>query len=1482
MLRLRFAVLAILAALPMAAEKVAPYVYKGGLEEIAQRKARLALPSLLHRRVNVLPSAHRLAPLTAEDLALKPTSMATRAGVHRAIAAPAARDMGRWETMPGGRDVWRMAIESPGAAGIRIHFRNFNLQGGRLWLHDGTGVESEIAGPYEHRGIWDDGDFWSGFVLSERIVVEYEPAAGASRASFDAAAADVPFTIAEISHLLPGVLPEPPNEDLAKTFGTSPSLAPAASAAAQVAPSMLSPLAAGQNPGGNFAAASCHLDISCFPEWAETARSVAHFVFEEDNSTYVCSGTLMRTTTSNNIPYLLTADHCVPSDTVARTVEAFWQYQTRACNGTAPNKRDSQRSLGARYLVSEGVARGDFSLIRLNSVPTGVVFAGWNSGEIALGTPIVGIHHPSGDYKRFSRGRRITTGSQLAGANPAFYYTVSYNEGLIEGGSSGSGLFTEPGVLTGMLSSGPKSETPCNIRPFPANYGKFSDAFPLLREYLEGRNTGGTNPPPGTTPPAAGQALVSGVARNFEIGPFESPTLVNGDQGFYVDVPAGATRLDVRITSVGAEPELGFWVRYESQPSVQNGRVVADHNSPGTSGFETLTIDLRSSPALRAGRYYIALGLFTTNSQARGTITATVSGTPAPTTNVLTPGVPRSFRLGPVQSGTLFNGNNGFRIVVPEGARRLIVKLTSDRPDVYDMDLFLRLGQDATVSGNSVVSDHSSTGPSGDEEINITQASQPALRPGTYFVGLALYTANITATGNILVTIEGGNTTTPPPTGGNTLTSGQPLTLNIPAQTNAVLLADKYQIAVPAGATGLTVRLSNGTPGIDYDLYVRRNSAPEVQNQRVVADFASEGASGDELITVNATSSPTLVAGSTYYIAVSVLTTGRAGSVTLTATVAGGGTTTPPPAGATGTRLTPGTPAELSIPAASSGRLLAGASGYYVTVPQGAQRLELQLRSGQDVDLDLYARPEAPPAVQGGKVQADYRATGPTGNETLVIAAPAGETLSGTYFVGVGVFTPGVDIAATLTAVTAGGGAAAGPTVLQSGVAATFRLAAAANAQLAPVSYAVDVPSGASRVEIRISSPTPNVDVDLYARHDTAPTVSAGKVQADHSSEGAAASETIVITPASEPALRAGRYYIALAVFTTGTAIDGSIVATVVGGDSGGAAPPSGASREVTPALPVKFNLPAVETSTLFSGDYGFRVVVPPGTRSMQLRLTADAPSVDTDMYVRYEADIDVADGSVVADHAAESASGNEVLTINASSEPPLRPGTYYIGLGLFTRNTPASGTISVTFERDFTPPAPPQSGGRVLTFGEPAGFQLPSVTSATLLRGDYGYRFTVPEARGRVQIDMRAEDPAVDVDLYVRFGTEPAVEDTRAVADYRAQGDTGDETLIISSASNPALRAGLHYLAFGVFTPNREAKGTLTATFTPDSQPTGGLIKEYELTLERVAPPEEALAAKPGAPRGDAEPLSPDAKDAAAHAWPIAPAKSKNWTKKQ
>ena len=247
----------------------------------------------------------------------------------------------------------------------------------------------------------------------------------------------------------------------------------------------------------------------------------------------------------------------------------------------------------------------------------------------------------------------------------------------------------------------------------------------------------------------------------------------------------------------------------------------------------------------------------------------------------------------------------------------------------------------------------------------------------------------------------------------------------------------------------------------------------------------------------------------------------------------------------------------------------------------------------------------------------------------------------------------------------------------------------------------------------------------------------------------------------------------------------------------------------------------------------------------MQLRLTADAPSIDTDLYARYEADVDLVVGELVTDHSAESDSGNELLTVDSGSQPPLRAGTYYVSVGLFTRNTPASGTISVVFERDVAPPAPPPStSGQTLESGRAAQFTLPATAAPTLYFGDFSYRFNVPSASGRLQVVMKAADPAIDVDLYLRFGADIALDGSTVVADFRAQGDTGDETLSVAS---PNLRAGTYFIGFGLFTPNREAKGTITATFTPGSQPTGGLLKEYDLTVEPAAAPELELEAKPG-----------------------------------
>jgi hypothetical protein len=142
---------------------------------------------------------YRLTALSAEELRPKVQKMAGLAGVHRPVKAEAMH-IGSWTTLDDGRRIWRLALQSPDANELRIHFRKFAVGDGRVWLHDGSASETEIMGPYTGNGPGEKGDFWSDFALSDKIVVEFEPSGPVSVA--DA----LPFEIFELSHLFPQAL----------------------------------------------------------------------------------------------------------------------------------------------------------------------------------------------------------------------------------------------------------------------------------------------------------------------------------------------------------------------------------------------------------------------------------------------------------------------------------------------------------------------------------------------------------------------------------------------------------------------------------------------------------------------------------------------------------------------------------------------------------------------------------------------------------------------------------------------------------------------------------------------------------------------------------------------------------------------------------------------------------------------------------------------------------------------------------------------------------------------------------------------------------------------------------------------------------------------------------------------------------------------------------------------------------------------------
>ena len=97
---------------------------------------------------------------------------------------------------------------------------------------------------------------------------------------------------------------------------------------------------------------------------------------------------------------------------------------------------------------------------------------------------------------------------------------------------------------------------------------------------------------------------------------------------------------------------------------------------------------------------------------------------------------------------TIFLGGSSFRLEVPENASRVTFTLESVDPDI-NVDLYVRYGEDNDIRDGRVISDYSSKGPTGNEEIIITRQSDPPLRAGTYFVSLGVRTTGVVAEGTV-------------------------------------------------------------------------------------------------------------------------------------------------------------------------------------------------------------------------------------------------------------------------------------------------------------------------------------------------------------------------------------------------------------------------------------------------------------------------------------------------------------------------------------------------------------------------------------------------------------------------------------------------------------------------------------------------------------------------------------------------------------
>ncbi|UCH93404.1 MAG: trypsin-like peptidase domain-containing protein [Candidatus Aminicenantes bacterium] len=415
--------------------------------------------------------------VTAEDLAGIESYECETCGVARKLRVGLVKPLGvpvsfslsdLLASTPDGGFVWTAAIVSPKATALRVHFTNFSLpNNAALYIYN---LEGEAFGPYIGSGPGFDGDFWTNTVTGSVAYVQLRHFGSPS----DIDLKSISFNIAGI-----GYLSEKFRIPFLQHLNRTPE-------------EVSSPLT--HCPDNE----DCVEDASCFSGGAigDAKHAAAYIQWVAGAWIYMCSGGLIADTdTSSQIPYFLTANHCISKARNASNLEAYFQYWTASCHGACYDPVGvCPRTLGSD-IVKTG-RDGDYSLLQLwENPPSGSVFLGWNSTPLAFadGTELFRISHPSGMPQAYSE-HVVDSQYVECGGLPIGQFIYSQDVvGATEGGSSGSPVMNMTGQIVGQLygACGYTLEV-CDFEENRTVDGAFAYYFDNVKQWLDPNGGPGT------------------------------------------------------------------------------------------------------------------------------------------------------------------------------------------------------------------------------------------------------------------------------------------------------------------------------------------------------------------------------------------------------------------------------------------------------------------------------------------------------------------------------------------------------------------------------------------------------------------------------------------------------------------------------------------------------------------------------------------------------------------------------------------------------------------------------------------------------------------------------------------------------------------------------------------------------------------------------------------------------------------------------
>jgi lysyl endopeptidase len=418
---------------------------------------------------------------------------------------------GEWINVEGGR-LWSMEFQSKGAYSINFVANQFYIpDSAELYISNASGTM--LYGPVTSKENTKNGFLLTDLIQGDDVTIYlFEPQNKIGKST---------LTIERVVHAYKNLFP--------MSYG---------------------------NLGGSE---NCNNDIACFPAWDKESDAVALVLLS--SGAELCSGSLVMTADQTFNPYFLSAFHCIDtsspygslSTTEISNAENWmfkFQYKMTSCGGSTATTGITYN--GAQFRAAWNTS--DFVLMEMDNSPLGNICFSWLGWDRSGNTPTsgTGIHHPSGDVMKISFENNQFQTSSWGGINN--HWLVSFDDGVVEHGSSGSPILDQNKRVVGQLHGNQNYNGNLSYCSQPrAEYGRFDYSW----------TGGGTN----TTrlsnwlDPCGSGAVTTNTTRSPYIS---GPSLVcpSSDASFTVDsLPPGATitwqydtNLLARISAQGSNP----------------------------------------------------------------------------------------------------------------------------------------------------------------------------------------------------------------------------------------------------------------------------------------------------------------------------------------------------------------------------------------------------------------------------------------------------------------------------------------------------------------------------------------------------------------------------------------------------------------------------------------------------------------------------------------------------------------------------------------------------------------------------------------------------------------------------------------------------------------------------------------------------------------------------------------------------------------